>query len=951
MADLDEAVRLARQAVDMTPENHQNRAWQLHNLRIRLSARYSRTGAITDLEEAIQLARQIVDMTPKHYPNRAEKLNGLANRLGDRYLRTGAMADLEESIQVARQAVDAAPEGYPNRAMYLNDLATPLSDRYKRTGAIADLEEAIPITAQAVDITSKHHPHWAMYSSNLGCQLHDRYLKTRAMADLEEAIRLARQSANATAASNHFDRAGRLHNLGLRLGARYSRIGTIADLEEAIQVARQIVDMIPNDHPNRTMYLSNLGAQLAKRYSRTRELADLEETIQLARQALDATPKDHPDQAAQLYNLGTRLKGRYLRTGEIDDLEEAIQVARQAVNAAPEDHPMRADLLNDLGSGLVKRAKRTKEMADFEEAIVHLQSALRQSNASAVTRITASHAVFLASMLSSDWQQADEASNIAIGLIPKLISRSLENSDKQHVLRQVVGLASDAAAVALEAKKGALVALNYLEQGRGVLATSLEEMRTDILGLRERYPELADRFVHLRDELELSAMRNTSFLDQDRVSSWQGQGSRRYDAGNELDKVIIEIRKQPGFEDFLIAPGEREMLAAARSGAIVVINVSGRRCDAVLVEERQIRVLALPYLNIKEIRKKVQRGSLGSPMVLEWLWDVAANPILDALGFTQPPSADNWPHVWWIPTGPLSKFPLHAAGRHRSGFAETVLDRVMSSYSPSIKAIIHGRRRRITPSAPAQALLVAMQDTPEHSRLPFPVKEVAMLHDLCRLMGFNPIEPGRRKQDVISHLPNCKIFHFAGHGHTDTTNPSQSRLLLDDWRSDPLTVASLLETNLREGSPFLAYLSACGTGQIKDNKSVDESIHLISACQLAGFRHVIGTLWDVNDELCVDMARITYEGMRDGGMTDESVCRGLHNAIRELRDRWLSTPGKARLGSRSIRKVNISLVEGSRSAAGGDQRDDRLPRDVILCDDDDEGRGSLYWVPYVHFGV
>src|SRR6202044_3743223 len=190
------------------------------------------------------------------------------------------------------------------------------------------------------------------------------------------------------------------------------------------------------------------------------ELADLEETIQLARQALDATPKDHPDQAARVYNLGTSLKRRNLRTGEIANLEEAIQVARQAVNAAPEDHPMRADLLNDLGSGLVKRVKRTKEMADFEEAIVHLQSALRQSNASAVTRITASHAVFLASTLSSDWQQADEASNIAIGLIPKLISRSLENSDKQHVLRQVVGLASDAAAVALEAKKGALVALN-----------------------------------------------------------------------------------------------------------------------------------------------------------------------------------------------------------------------------------------------------------------------------------------------------------------------------------------------------------------------------------------------------------------------------------------------------------------------------------------------------------
>ncbi|OCK98480.1 uncharacterized protein K441DRAFT_654679 [Cenococcum geophilum 1.58] len=80
--------------------------------------------------------------------------------------------------------------------------------------------------------------------------------------------------------------------------------------------------------------------------------------------------------------------------------------------------------------------------------------------------------------------------------------------------------------------------------------------------------------------------------------------------------------------------------------------------------------------------------------------------------------------------------------------------------------------------------------------------------------------------------------------------------------------------DIRQYAPFLAYLSACGTSQFRDERSVEESIHLISAFQLAGFRHVIGTLWKVNDELCVDMARIMYEEMRDGGMTDESMCWG-----------------------------------------------------------------------------
>jgi len=248
-----------------------------------------------------------------------------------------------------------------------------------------------------------------------------------------------------------------------------------------------------------------------------------------------------------------------------------------------------------------------------------------------------------------------------------------------------------------------------------------------------------------------------------------------------------------------------------------------------------------------------------------------------------------------------------------------------------------------------------MEHTPGQSKLPFATEEVAMLHGLCTSITVNPIEPRQCKQDIMFHLPNCKIFHFAGHGHTDTADPSQSSLLLQDWKSSRLTVATLLEMNIRERSPFLAYLSACGTGQIRDKKFVDESTHLISACQLAGFRHVIGTLWEINDELCVDTARITYKGMRDGGMTDESVCRGLHKAIRTLRDCWLNMPAEARRGSRSVRGLVVPLVEDeteARSASDGDQRDVRLPRDVTLCDyDDSEGTGPLHWVPYVHFGV
>ncbi|KAH8697307.1 CHAT domain-containing protein [Talaromyces proteolyticus] len=847
--------------------------------------------------------------------------------------------------------------------MYLNDLGVPLYDRFLRMGVIDDLEECIRITGQAVGMTPDYHPKQAMYSSNLGVYLNNRYLRIGTMADLEAAIRLARQAVDATPRYSP-DWAGRLHNLENYLRRRYSRRRTIADLEESIQIARKTVDATPEDHPNRAIYLDGLGYALSDRYAKKGVIADQEEAMRLARQAVNATPIDSTLWAPRLGILGTRLMVKYLRTRETADVEESIRISRQAVEATPEDHPQRASLLMTLVKALAKRRSRTGATADtIKEITAHLQSVLRQRNAEVITRIQAARAVLPACASTLHWEQAYEVANVAISLVPKLTPRSLENSDKQHVLRQVAGVASDAAALALQAGKGALVALDFLEQGRGILATSLEEMRTDTLSLRYRYPDLAERFAQLRNELELSDTRDTSFLDQ---SSWQTQGSRRYDAGNELDKVIVEIRKQSGFEDFLTAPSEKEMQAAAASGPIVVINVSKYRCDSVLIEKHQIRVLALPLLNIKEIKNRAQRLIQGSLTTLEWLWNVAASPILDALGFVQPPTADNWPHVWWITTGPLSTFPLHAAGLHSSGFAETVLDRVISSYSLSIKTIIRSRSRHIPLQGPARAILVAMQNTPEHSRLPFAAREVAVLHDICKLTGLDPIKPPRRKQDVIQHLPNCKIFHFAGHGYTDATNPSHSHMLLEDWKTDPLTVATLLEMNLNESSPFLAYLSAYGTGQIKNDRLVDESIHLISACQLAGFRHVIGTLWEVNDELCVDMARITYESMRNGNMTDISVRRGLHNATRELRDRWLlRMSSKVRRGSRSVTMVDVSFVKDTKECRRANYvapKNDGLPRDAVLCDDDgydddddddgdDEGIESLHWVPYVHFGV
>lgn len=131
----------------------------------------------------------------------------------------------------------------------------------------------------------------------------------------------------------------------------------------------------------------------------------------------------------------------------------------------------------------------------------------------------------------------------------------------------------------------------------------------------------------------------------------------------------------------------------------------------------------------------------------------------------------------------------------------------------------------------------------------------------------------------------------------------------------------LRDEKLQENSPFLSYLSACTTGSNEGAELVDEGIHLVSAFQLAGFRHVIGTLWEVSDSHCKDVARIVYQTLKKEGMKDKSVSRGLHRAIRALRD------GRTEevLAGRDADLLEFGLEIGKTT--------------------------DSYWVPYIHVGV
>nr|WP_232108043.1 CHAT domain-containing protein [Streptomyces gossypiisoli] len=270
----------------------------------------------------------------------------------------------------------------------------------------------------------------------------------------------------------------------------------------------------------------------------------------------------------------------------------------------------------------------------------------------------------------------------------------------------------------------------------------------------------------------------------------------------------------------------------------------------------------------------------------------------------EPPAGADWPRVWWVPGGLLSLLPLHAAGYHGTRtepdpLRRAVVDRVVSSYAPTVRALRHAQRRDGAPTAPPQgdrALIVAMPATPGLPDRDLAHVEMEREMLLDRLPRHVLLEPGGSdartptRDHVLAHLPGCHVAHFACHGETDPADPSRSRLLLADHATAPLTVASLTPLSLDEVR--LAFLSACRTAAVDAEQLVDEAIHLGSAFQLAGFPHVIGTLWETADDTSVEIADAFYAGLRtaQGTLAFGRCAHALHTAIRTLRERTRLSP-------------------------------------------------------------
>ncbi|KAH9859228.1 hypothetical protein J1614_012244 [Plenodomus biglobosus] len=362
-------------------------------------------------------------------------------------------------------------------------------------------------------------------------------------------------------------------------------------------------------------------------------------------------------------------------------------------------------------------------------------------------------------------------------------------------------------------------------------------------------------------------------------------------------------------------------------GPIVIVNATDLGSDAIIVLPSGPQAIALAELAshapeafrkaLGRSRAMCERGlqrNIKSDVRLEhstkflsWLWSSCVKPMLQELACYDPsPKPDKIQRVWWIGTGAASSLPFHAACQYHNGRiagAESCFDQTIPSYAPTIKALRNARTRSLTvgklESKETSVLIVTMPTTPGQSALSGVAREEKAITEATKDV-YTIIPPLRHPtaDQVLRGIRESEIAHFACHGYSDLEDPSNSHRLLQKSSAsglvvDRLTVSTLLGATA-QGRVWIAYLPACATAEIKVNSLVDASVHMAGAFQVAGFVHVISSLWPADDDVYVRVAELFHRSLvmcKNTADPNRAVAAALREPVLQIREEYASEPG------------------------------------------------------------
>ncbi|KAF6741811.1 CHAT domain-containing protein [Ephemerocybe angulata] len=929
LSDISESISLFHRAIQLTPEGHEDLPRRLNNIGGSYMRRFEHTGQISDINEAISVLKRADRIAPEGHASLPGILCNLGGSSTLRFDRVGDISDINEAITALQRAVRITPKSNADLPGMLGNLGLSFRLRFGRSADLSDIAEAISALQRGVQLAPEGHPDLPGVLCNLGGTFKLRYLRTNNPSDINEAVSSLRRAVQLTP-HGHADLPKQLNSFGGSLLARFDRIGDLSDITEAISALRRAVKLTPQGHAELPKQLTSLGNMLLSHYKRTGNFSDVSESITTHERAVKLTPERHAYMPGRLNNVGIAYLQRAERGGGISDLSEAILALQRVVKLTPQGHPDLISRLTNLGRAFLNRFARSGKYGDLDEAVSHYKAAATSNFGGPQLRLGAAREWAL--LLGQYRPKSPEillAFDAALDLVALVAGLEQTVQGRYTQLQGVSGLALEAASVACSLNR-VDKALEWLEQGRCLVWSQLNNLRTPLDSLYLKDAKLARSIAETSKQLESAGSSQEQFEVGMTISekiSLEDEARTHLSLARQWDDLLRSARAIPGFENFLMPlPCSTLLQHLPETGPTVIIAVSERRCDAIALLAGLDGPLHIPLPNFTLTRANEYRASLakqlqsrnlrvrggGSPTlpdgeftgrgirpapvetggedpihhVLRGLWNDLVKPILDVLGIPETLPT----RVWWCPTGALSFLPIHAAGIYRGPKHESVLDYVVSSYTPNVTALTDrakdAKARPIDHSI-SGLFLTNQPNAPGAKSIPGTTDEVRSVYERATELGMRVLKLEGSTVTVKECLKQMESFssvHLACHASQNAADPLQSQFLL---HTGALNLATIIQSNLKNAD--LAFLSACQTSTGEEKLS-DEAVHLAAGMLAAGYRRVVGTMWSIDDRRAREVAHDFYEDLWmkreqgcDRGFDGSLSAYALHRAIQQLR--------------------------------------------------------------------
>ncbi|KIO23449.1 hypothetical protein M407DRAFT_27056 [Tulasnella calospora MUT 4182] len=912
--DINRALVYGNQALTLQPKNVNS----LLCFGTILLAQFQRTGVRDHAEQAINYLEEGKRRAEDNYSLKILAVNNLGGARVGKFQMFGEDQDLREAISNFEEELEASQKDHPGYGSMLLNLSSARLTEFELTGNVEALHRAMALSREVLRLNSSGSPEQTLALMTLGGGYFLRFQHYDEESDINQAVTYYQKAVKACY-PGHRDyvqcRSALANALGVRSRCRPNGGN---DLQLAIEHAEEAVQ--DNCIWEKLDALTTLGWLLRGRYEVTGEVGDLNRAIQCLEKTLGDCIEPAPYKLAPVhFDLAESYCFLLSKTRLQQHRDRALDHAQKSAQGdkAPFEC-RRGKLLANIRSLWMQISPQVDEalaMQEIDEIVQLLENAVQHEPASPQDRFDACMTwINLAKQYKH--QSLLQAFQTGIDLLVLSVATARTLSGQQEELRALVAnassLASDAASYALELQEPRL-AVELLEQGRTILFGQLYRMRTPIDDLREHHPTEAEEFEDLSRQLQAYVVAGKSGPASSWVLKSLSQQSQLFDDDftryhrvlAEWKQTIEKIRRIRGFEYFLKALPFEKLCEAGAKGPVIIVNIADNTSSGssaiVVYGSSDPGVIPLPRATplavgslSDSLRRIVSEGvseddqdaferrQLRILDILEQVWSHIVGPIVAEIGETLKTLKP--PRLWWCPTSSSWGLPLHAATPSQPGDADAA-SLFISSYTPTLTALLRGRMGFTATATPGTELLViGQQNTPGQRPLINVPKEIATIK--CSFPSILVIDEAKAiKKTVRDGLHKYPWVHFACHGFQDNERPFNSHFALWD---ETLSLLDILENHHNDAQ--LAVLSACHSAA-GDRDTPDEVIHLAAGLQFIGFRNVIGTLWQSYDPDAPEFAKVFYERMsgpkgRKGGADYSATA--LAYAVRHLRE--LGTP-------------------------------------------------------------